>query len=319
MMKDVNDLLNRLVKDKCGRIFLINLKRTLDSGLNPRPVKWICTRMVEQYGGLTPEVNPSVPCLLRELSKHCVNEKLWYRAAEPDMARYLRNGRLVLSRTITYEDLFSLLKIPRDNGAIPTPPKNGVPQLVPGQIRRIRSYLRKRLWRSQIEETTVTFSSPCVWLAPLSELHARFGLRHPSADEYRNLVGLSHYSVGQHLVRIDVDLTGWFDNNRCVRRRPHGAGNGGNRFMATFDETDVDKWGRTVNLSVVARKSIDDSLDGVPELLMAPFAVSRNLVATTYIGQVKEPPEENHAFFLKRIAKGEPFRDVLSSLRKSLS
>lgn len=323
-MTTVASLLDRLAESGRGRILLVNLKDTLDSGFDTAPLREVCRELAAAMA-VAPGACPSPDELVDDLGGRCVSRGFWRQSAEPVLQRDGAAPWTTLTRVTTYGRFFSGVL-----GRFPTAPRLAVPapieldgasstEIAPTEVAEVRGYVDSGRWKDDVDSGTVRFGGHCVWVAPLEELMRRqHRVRKPLPDFYRDMIGLSHLVPGHHLIRLDLDLKKWDDGARVMRRRPHGACNGGPRFRMTYDGPICHgNWGRTVNLAVVAARR-NASLNGVPEMVMEPFTVPIDAVTAQYLGEVQRAPERNDRYFLRRMTS-EPMERIVRTLVERLS
>lgn len=323
-MTTVAHLLDRLAQSGRGRIFLVNLKDTLDSGFEPAPLREVCRELAAAMAG-TPGAMPTPDELVEDLGGRCVCRGFWRQSAEPLLQPHGGAPWTVLSRVTTYGRFFTSVLDRRPGAprlAVPAPAE--LDDGCASEIRRedvpiVREYVDSGRWKDDVDSGKVRFGGHCVWVAPHQELLRRQRhVRKPLPDYYRDIIGLSHLLPGHHLIRLDLDLESWAGGAHVLRRRPHGACNGGPRFRMRYDGPACGgNWGRTVNLAVVARYR-NVSLDGVPEMVMEPFTMPLAAVTAHYLGEVQSKPETNDGYFLRRMTP-EPIDRIVRMLTEALS
>lgn len=322
-MTTVAQLLDRLAESGRGRIFLVNLKDTLDSGFDAAPLREVCRELAAAMAG-TPGEPLTADELVDDLGGRCVSRGFWRHSSEPRLRRDGAAAWTVLSRVTTYGRFFTSVMDRRPTGprlAVPAPAElAGAGAEIRGEdVPAVRAYVDSGRWKDDVDSGTVRFGGHCVWVAPHAELMRRQRhMKKPLPDFYRDMIGLSHLVPGHHLIRLDLDLDTWAGGARLLRRRPHGACNGGPRFRMAYDGPACSSdWGRTVNLGVLAARR-NASMDGVPEMVMEPFTVPLAAVAAHYLGEVRSQPESDHAYFLKRMTP-VPIERIVDSLARALS
>jgi|GEM_PF-3966017 len=327
-MTTIAGLIDQLAQSPRGRIFLVNLKTTLDDGFDPQPLRKVCQDLATS---LQPGSDGKLDSagLADQLGGRCVNCGLWRQASVPDRTQYAGGRGLVFSRVMTYGQFYT--RILGRAGTMPPIAGWDLPRMdlereragarfPPEYVPTVRQFIDSGAWkRYPANPPPVGSGTHCVWLLPLAALARREAAnRRPLADFYRDVIGLSHIPAGRHLVRLDFDFNAFDHEQRLACRRPHGAGNGGDRFRMAYDGPVYDNWGRTVHLGVVAARRGRASMNGVPEVLMEPFDAPREAVEARYIGEVGTPAERNDSWFLGRISP-KPFETVVSSLKQVLA
>ncbi len=323
-MTTVAHLLDRLAKSGRGRIFLVNLKDTLDSGFDAAPLREVCRELAAALTG-APGEGATPDELVDDLGGRCVSRGLWRHSAEPRLRRDAGAAWNVLSRVTTYGRFYTSVLDRRPTGprlSVPMPVEldgTGSTEIAPEHVHAVRDYVDSGRWKEDVDSGKVRFGGHCVWLAPRAELMRRQRhMKKALPDFYRDMIGLSHLVPGHHLIRLDLDLAAWTAGTRLVRRRPHGACNGGPRFRMAYDGPVCSAdWGRTVNLAVLAARR-KACLDGVPEMVMEPFTVPLDAVTAHYLGAVQSVPETDHDYFLKRMTP-EPIERIVRQLTEALS
>jgi hypothetical protein len=323
-MTTVACLLDRLAESGRGRIFLVNLKDTLDSGFDPAPLREVCSELAAAMAG-APGSLPTPDELVEDLGGRCVSRGFWRQSAEPLLQPGGAAAWTVLSRVTTYGRFFTSVMDRR-----PTAPRLSVPaplelgprgpsEIRPEDVPDVRAYVDSGRWKDDVDSGKVRFGGHCVWVAPHDELMRRQRrVKKPLPDYYRDMIGLSHLVPGHHLIRLDLDLDAWSSGTRVLRRRPHGACNGGPRFRMTYDGPACSgNWGRTVNLAVLAAHR-NASLNGVPEMVMEPFTTPLDAVTAHYLGEVHSRPESNDGYFLKRMTP-LPIERIVGALAEALA
>lgn len=321
----IEELIDLLELDPRGKVFLINLCHTLK--LPPPFVSAHEVRIVllEFINDITAGGHPlpTTAELTDRLGETCVARNLWLKGPEPILERHLPKHEYILSRVVSYSGFFySILGRRGGMRAIPglPEPSSSSDEIDATNISKVRHTINSGKWRSHLVGD-VKLGTNCIWLAPLVKIKKKVGLspKKQWADIHRDIIGLSHLRKGQHLIRIDLDLKRLHDLPSKFRRRPHGAGNGSNRFRLNYDGQECACcWGRTVNLARVASGSIK-SLNGIPELLMESFSISKTAVYATYLGQLKHPPEHNDSFFIRRLSKKSMMSTITSYLKSALT
>lgn len=321
-MTTVARLFDRLAESGRGRIFMVNLKDTLDSGFDPAPLREVCRELAAAMAG-APGALPTPEELVEDLGGRCVSRGLWRHSSEPLLQP---NGApwTTLSRVTTYGRFFTSVMDRRPTAprlSVPMPVELGAgrPEIRAEDVPGVRAYVDSGRWKDDVDSGTVRFGGHCVWVAPHGELMRRERhMKKALPDFYRDMIGLSHLVPGHHLIRLDLDLGAWAGGTRLLRRRPHGACNGGPRFRMAYDgPACCGNWGRTVNLAVVAARR-NASLNGVPEMVMEPFTVPLAAVHARYLGEVRTPPESNDGYFLKRMTS-VPMHRIVGALTEALS
>jgi hypothetical protein len=329
-MTTIAALIDQIALSVRGRIFLVNLKSTLDDGFDPQPLRKVCHELAVGLSDAKIDASESA-ALATQLGSRCVNCGLWLQARIPDLHRFAGRGGMVLSRVMTFSQFYKHV-VGRTAGA---PPIEGwalprmhpdrpesAPEIAPEQVPSVRHFIDSGAWKQYMESApAVKAGMQCVWMLPRDALARREAKnRRPLADFYRDVIGLSHIPMGRHLVRLDFDFddSTWEHRQRIACRRPHGAGNGGSRFRMAYDGPSQDNWGRTVHLGVVEARRAKASMNGVPEILMERFDVPVDSVQARYIGEVSRPAECNDRWFLGRISP-IPFDDVVTSLKEVLA
>ncbi|GGY02796.1 hypothetical protein GJV26_29720 [Massilia dura] len=323
-MTTVARLLDRLAESGRGLIFLVNLKDTLDSGFDAAPLREVCRELAAAMAG-TPDASPTPDELVEDLGGRCVSRGFWRHSTEPLLQPNGAAPWTVLSRVTTYGRFFTSVMDRRPGAprlAVPAPAELGAgcrSEIRPEDVPAVQDYVDSGRWKDDVDSGKVRFGGHCVWVAPQRELIRRQRhVRKPVPDYYRDIIGLSHLMPGHHLIRLDLDLDAWTGGTRVLRRRPHGACNGGPRFRMTYDGPVCSgNWGRTVNLAVVAQYR-NASLNGVPEMVMEPFTVPLAAVTAQYLGEVRSKPETNDGYFLRRMTP-EPIDRIVRALAEALS
>lgn len=324
IMTTVARLLDRLAESGRGRIFLVNLKDTLDSGFAAAPLREVCGELAAAMAG-TPETLPTPDELVDDLGGRCVSRGLWRQSAEPQLQPDGARAWTKLSRVTTYGRFFTSVMDRRPSAprlAVPAPVELGPDEsseIRPEDVPCVQTYVDSGSWKEDVDSGAVRFGGHCVWVAPHDELMRRQRrMKKALPDFYRDMIGLSHLVPGHHLIRLDLDLAAWASGTRVLRRRPHGACNGGPRFRMAHDgPACCGNWGRTVNLAVLAARR-NASLDGVPEMVMEPFTVPLEAVHARYLGVVRTRPESNDGYFLRRMTP-LPIERIVQALAEALS
>lgn len=325
-MTTIEELIDRLEATSRGQVFLINLYQTLQRSFLPASqVRAACSEFLSTLaaGGFPIPIDSE---LVDRLGGTFVAKGLWRNGAEPILENHLPKNEFVLSRVVSYGDFFKWI-LRRSSGMRPI---DYMPEpfdlklghreeIVPANASKVRNAINRGKWKS-IMVDDVRLGLHCVWLAPLPKLRKKIctGVLN-QADIHRDVIGLSNFSKGHHLIRLDINLQKWLDWPITYRRRPHGAGNGGSRFRLQYDGKECKcQWGRTVDLSRVAA-SYAKSLNGVPELLMEGFSVPKAAVKATYLGSTLIPPENNDIYFINRLKRKYAMPNIIAELKRLLS
>lgn len=325
-MTTIEELIDALDATSRGQVFLINLYRTLQRRfLGASQVRNVCDEFLSVLSaGPDPVLINSE--LADRLGEVFVDKELWRVGPEPILKHHLLKHEFVLSRVTSYWGFFhSVLR--RSNGmpsiAYMPEPNNlrlgHTDEIDVAKTSEVRTAINKGKWKSLIIDN-IRLDAKCVWLAPLPKLRKKIGLGVSNqADIHRDLIGLSHLGKGHHLIRLDIDLRRWSDWDTSLRRRPHGAGNGGSRFRLQYDGKECKcQWGRTVDLARVAAGHVSN-LNGIPELLMEGFTVPKAAVKATYLGPIIHPPENNDIHFLKRLRRNQAMPHIVTELKRLLA
>lgn len=298
-------LIEQIASCPRGEVFLINLHYSVTYGLDPK-------RFIDMLDKLGRELSvrpplPSPEKLIEQIDMLCASSDLWQQCDEPRLNFFWTTDAKILSRVTNYRRFCSWIAHRPDEApisAIPDPlPINGnnPSEVLADDVTRVREFVDTNQWRSD-DVPEIIFDKYCNWMAPFDELERRMANGGTNAgDRCRDVVGLSHFKAGEHLIRVDVDLRKWDAVRNVVRRRPNCACSGGTRFLMPYDDPPGCNWGRTVDLEVVAQR-LDASMNGVPELVMERFFVPSEAISTSYIGMVIAPPEEDDHYFLARVA-----------------
>ena len=326
-MPTIEELIDALCETERGQIFLVNLTDTLDRHfLSASQVKVVCEEFINKItaGGYP---IPRDDELADRLGDDCVANGLWKEGLEPILERHLWKREFGLSRVTSYSGFYySVLRRRRGMPSIPDLPEPIDPssgtadEIDTSDVNKVRRSINSQRWRALIVGNVI-FDTHCIWLAPLPKLKNKIGAARTTfqADLHRDIIGLSHFGKGQHLVRLDLDLKKWRDWQLLLRRRPHGGGNGGKRFRVQYDGKECKcRWGRTVDLSRVATGNAK-SLNGIPELLMERTSIPKEAVKVTYIGKLIHQPEQKDTYFLKRLRKKRTIVDIVTDLRRKLA
>ncbi len=325
-MTTIEELIDALDATQRGQIFLINLYRTLECDfLSATQVKAVCEEFLRSVTAGGYSLPPTIE-LADRLGSTCVAKGLWLEGPEPILERHLLKREFILSRVTSYSGFFySVLKRKKGMPTITYMPEpfdlsiGTSAEISISDVSKVRHTLNNQKWRALIVDN-VRLDAHCIWLAPLPKLKKKIGLdtKKNLADFHRDMIGLSHFSKGQHLIRLDLDLGQWFDWTATLRRRPHGAGNGGRRFRLQYDGRKSScHWGRTVDLARVAAENARN-LNGIPELLMEGFSIPKGAVTATYLGPIKNQPENNDSYFLDRLKKNQMIPNIVADLKNKL-
>lgn len=326
-MTTIDELIDALYTDERGQIFLINLYHTLTRPyFSATEVHAVCEELLYELnvGG---HAMPAAAVLADRLGGKCVVRGLWENAPEPILEHHMPKSDFALCRVISYSNFFKYI-LKRVSGSPTTIPDMPEPleisainssEIESRNVRKVRQIIDSGEWRDLIISANVNFTMSCNWLAPLPKLKKNISSGViEQADLHRDIIGLSHLIKGQHLIRLDLDLGHWLDWHSILRRRPHGAGNGGNRFRLLYDGGEKKcRWGRTVNLARIETGSAN-SLNGIPELLMGNFTIPKNNINAMYLGQILREPENNDTFFIKRLRKRKTLINIISDLKRVL-
>lgn len=326
-MTTVEELIDTLETTPRGQAFLINLYHTIESGfISALQVRALCEEFisVNTAGGHPPR---PVDELVERLGESCVDKDLWQEGPEPILERHLKKREFVLSRIASYSGFYySIL-----NRAKGMPPIDSMPEpinlltssdseIAPTNVRKVRNTINNGKWKALLLGN-VKLSARCIWMTSLPRLKEKINVatkKSFNADSYRDTVGLSHFSLGRHLIRLDFNLGQWPEWRASMRRRPHGAGNGGNRFRLKYDGPEsVCRWGRTVDLALVAANNTR-TLNGIPELLLEGFSIPKTAVNATYLGPLQYRPENNDSFFITRLRRKQTISNVIAALKSIL-
>jgi len=279
-------------------------------------------------GGLEAEIQPD---LVERLGATFVSKGLWRDAPKPVLDSQFNKRRVVFSRIVSYGGFYhSILKRTSDSPPIdglPSPLSvncngntgNGKTEVVNSDVDYVRNFINRGLWRGCLLDE-VRFDSSFVWLAPEAPLRRKLvGVSEEDLSHiHRDIIGLSHFRKGHHLIRIDFDFSKWPEGLSKIHRRPHGAGNGGNRFRLHYDGAErMHNWGRTVDLNKV-EIGYKKSLNGVPELIMEGFSIPKSAITAEYLGVINRPPESNHVFFIDRLRRKDSLEKIISDLKEVL-
>lgn len=326
-MSTIDELIDALCETERGQIFLVNLIDTLDHHfLSASQVQVVCEDFfnTNTAGGYP---LPRDAELADRLGKDCVANGLWKEGVEPILERHLWKREFVLSRVTSYSGFYySVIKRKKGMPSIsylpePIAPSSGtIGEIKTSDVNRVRRSINSQKWRGLIIGNVI-FDTHCIWLAPLPRLKDKIDAAGTPfyADLHRDIIGLSHFVKGQHLVRLDLDLKKWRDWQLLLRRRPHGGGNGGKRFRVQYDGKERKcQWGRTVDLSHVATGNAK-SLNGIPELLMERTSIPKEAVTATYLGKLIHQPEHKDTYFLKRLRKNRTIVNIVTDLRRKLA
>lgn len=321
----IEGLIEELGATQRGQVFLINLYRTIQRGfVTPLNVKLACAEFLTRLsaGG---HALPAAIDMADHLGRLFVAKGLWREGPEPILERQLLKRDFALSRVTSYGGFFySILKrragMPPLSG-LPEPHdiSHGTEEIDVADVNKVRSVINSGRWKSYMVDD-IRLDAECIWLAPRPKLRAKTALagNMKLADAHRDIIGLSHLSSGRHLIRIDLDLQMWVEWRTMLRRRPHGAGNGGSRFRLQYDGRESScQWGRTVDLARVAAGDTK-SLNGIPELLIEGFSIPKTAVTATYLGRLVHPPEANDSFFVNRLRRNISLSQIKADLKRVL-
>lgn len=324
-MTTIEEFIDELALDTnpSGQVLLVNLNHTLYRKWVPvSDIKAVFNEVVNtlSIGGHS---MPPPSDLAERLRSTFVSQGLWLHAPEPILERHLPKRQRVLTRITSYGGFFySILK--RSKGM---PPIKGLPEpmepdeIGASNIATVRKAINSGNWKKQVVDDEIKLSAHCVWLAPLPKLSRKeVGIKkNDIADFHRNVIGLSHLKKGHHLIRLDFDVGNWASAHTSLRRRPHGAGNGGTRFRLNYDGKEGScNWGRTVDLARVIVKE-SGRLNGIPEMLMAGFSVPKIAITASYLGSIQDQPECEDAYFLSKLLKNDSMTDVVMNLKRVLT
>lgn len=325
-MTKIEDLIDELGTTSHGKVFLINLYHTIEKNfVHPSQVKAVFNTFIHKLAIGRYAIPPAID-LPNLLGNACVGEGLWQTGPEPILQHHLFRRQSVLTRVTTYSGFF--YSIIKRTGSPPLPNLPEPLELVhsnseeidPVNVNKVQDTINSGKWKDLITGM-VRFATQCVWLAPLPRIKKKLSsvTIHDIADSHRDLIGLSHFGKGRHLIRLDIDLGKWIDGMSKLRRRPHGACNGGNRFRLIYDGRECKcQWGRTVDLAMVATGP-SRSLNGIPELLMEGFFVPKTAIEATYLGSVIHQPENNDSYFINRLRRKLRFSTIKDKLKSTLS
>jgi hypothetical protein len=321
----VEELIDKFGMTARGQAFLINLYHTLERGfIMPLQVKTVCEEFISMLsvGGYS---LPSVNEMVELLGKTCVAEGLWQHGPEPILEKHLPKREFILSRITSYHGFYrSILR--RASGL---PPIRNMPEpiklsasnhdeIAPSNVIKVRRMINTGKWKALILGH-VNMNVHCIWMTSLSKLRKRVAFVPDPADIHRDIVGLSHFCKGCHLIRLDFDLEQWPQWKVTMRRRPHGAGNGGSRFRVKYDGREsMCRWGRTVDLARVATNNMR-TLNGIPELLLQGFSIPKTAIDATYLGPLLHPPENNDVFFFERLRRNHTIANIIATLKSDLT
>ncbi len=326
-MSTIEELIDALSETERGQIFLVNLVDTLNYHfLSASQVKIVCEEFLNKItaGGYS---IPRDDGLADRLGADCVVKDLWKEGVEPILERHLWKREFILSRVTSYRGFYySILRRKKGMPAIPylpepiDPSSGTIDEINVSDVKKVRDSINSQQWRALIIGNVI-FDTHCIWLAPLPRIKNKIGAAGTTfqADLHRDIIGLSHLAKGQHLVRLDLDFKKWRDWQTLLRRRPHGAGNGGKRFRVQYDgKKRKCRWGRTVDLSKVATGNAKN-LNGIPELLMERTSIPKEAVTVTYLGKLIHQPEHKDTYFLKRLRKNRMIENIVTDLRRKLA
>jgi len=321
-MTTIDELIEELAKNPRGQIFLINLYHTLKLDYLPTPqVKIACEKFLNDLNAVHHPLDHDE--VVNRLGRTCVSNDLWRYGPEPILERHLLKKEFILSRVASYSGFFySILKRGRGMPPIPDMPEpiGNNNEIDVASINTVRKTINSGKWKNLIVGDNVLFDARCIWLTSLPKLMDKIvtGRRRKEADTYRDVIGLSHFHQGLPLIRLDLNLGQWLNWPTTLRRRPHGAGNGGSRFRLQYDGPECAcQWGRTVDLAHVV-KGYGKSLNGIPELLMEGFSIPKTALKATYLGQLKYQPENNDKYFIKRLVRKQTISEIIMNLRSTL-
>lgn len=327
-MNTIEQLIDALANSLRGQVFLVNLHHTIERGLvSAQKIKAACNKFLLplSVGGF---VLPSSIDLTDRLGDTFVAQGLWLDAPEPILERHLPKNQFTLTRVTSYGGFFYSI-INRKKGMplikeLPEPLDliSGTNDEIDSRyVGSVRSLVNSGKWKDLITGNSLKFDTQCVWLAPLPKL-ARKGKgtkRKELADFHRDILGLSHFQKGRHIIRIDFDIDDLVIFQKNSRRRPHGAGNGGIRFRLNYDGAEAKcNWGRTVDLMRVKKRKAN-TLNGIPELLIEGFVVPKDIVTATYIGSLQSQPEKDDAYFISRLLKSNSMLEITTKLKEVLA
>jgi hypothetical protein len=304
-MFTLEQLLHRIAEDDRGKALLINLRNSLNLASRPE-LKTALSRFATVMS--SDPYFPTSKELTIRLRGMFISSGMWRHSTEPAMDRFLSGGKVILSRTTNYSGFYRTI-----NGSsikdLPAPLPVTDPDKTEIQNKHVARVIRcveNREWKQALAKLPIEFRTHCFWLTSYEALTSKLkNGTAQDADHVRDLLGLSHFGKGHHLFQFDIELSRCQINQFHLKRRPHGAGNGGRRFRVEFDECDKTcNWGRTVDLNLVRERSSEPNIDGVPELLTSELIVPIDAVDVTYRGRVTCEPETEDAYFVGRLAGG---------------
>jgi hypothetical protein len=305
-MFTLEQLLRHIGQDGEGKALLINLRNSLN--LVPR----YKLRIALSHFTTVMSSHPYLPTgqeLILRLRGIFISNEMWRYSTEPAMDRFRSDGKVILSRTTNYYGFYntihgeSIAELPE-----PLPATDSdMGEIHNEDLGRVIRWVESQEWKHALAKLPIEFNTRCFWLTSHDSLNNKLknaGSQH--ADDARDLLGLSHVGKGSHLFQFDIDLSKCEIKQSHLKRRPHGAANGGRRFRVEFDECDKTcNWGRTVDLKLVRARSSEPNIDGVPELVTSDLIVPIDAVEAQYLGRVTCDPETEDDYFLGRLA-GRP-------------
>lgn len=303
-----------------GRVFVVNLLDSITLQLIDGPAvkagleDFLNEESTRSKAGAPPG---SVSSRVDRLGRFLVKRGLWRSGQVPDLNRHQgRSANPVLSRVVTWTDFHRWVIGQHPDAPEPIAHERYGREVSVADEPRAREALDSGRWRDWVPPThagrLIEFRMEVLWMAPASPLVVR--AKADPARRHRDLIGLNHLAGGRNLVRLDFDVSRIDQLQTAQRRRPHGAGNGGQRFRAAYEGRQFRcGWGRTVDLGKVGRTKLGP-WNGVPELLTSGFAADPDAIQANYLGLVSRNPETLDNAFVERLLGTRSMVAVCSNL-----